>query len=234
MTGARDPVLGSGDGQAPTRSSVDRLEDALRERILSGAYPPGSRLVLSKVAQEHSVSFIPVREALQRLETERLVSFEPNRGARVAEISIADMRDIYETRVVLEQHAIRTAMPQLSDELLAVAEEALNRMEASFAAGREREAYQAHQAFHFSLYEPAGSAWTMHIIRQLWASAERYVRLAAGVRPAPEVFVAEHREIFEAVVEDDVERALDGLITNLRTTERLLAESYESVPNRVG
>jgi DNA-binding GntR family transcriptional regulator len=74
----------------------------------------------------------------------------------------------------------------------------------------------------------------MHIIRQLWASAERYVRLAAGVRPAPEVFVAEHREIFEAVVEDDVERALDGLITNLRTTERLLAESYESVPNRVG
>jgi DNA-binding GntR family transcriptional regulator len=233
MTAARDPLLGSGDGQAPTRSSVDRLEDALRERILSGAYPPGSRLVLSKVAQEHSVSFIPVREALQRLETERLVSFEPNRGARVAEISIADMRDIYETRVVLEQHAIRTAMPQLIDEQLAVAEEALNRMEASFAADREREAYQAHQEFHFSLYEPAGSAWTMHIIRQLWASAERYVRLAAGVRPAPEVFVAEHREIFEAVVEDDVERALDGLITNLRTTERLLAESYESVPNRV-
>src|SRR5688572_16986824 len=115
MTAARDTVRGSADGAPQGRSSVDRLEDALRERILSGAYPPGSRLILSKVAQEHSVSFIPVREALQRLETERLVSFEPNRGARVAEISIADMRDIYETRVVLEQHAIRTAMPHLSD-----------------------------------------------------------------------------------------------------------------------
>jgi DNA-binding GntR family transcriptional regulator len=224
------PVAGA-DG-ARSQSSVDRLEEALREKILAGAYPPGSRLILSRLAAEHEVSFIPVREALQRLETERLVAIEPNRGARVAEISIADMRDIYETRVVLEQHAIRTAIPRLTEPELKAASDALDRMESSFAAGREREAYRAHQEFHFSLYEPAGSAWTMHVIRQLWASAERYVRLAAGVRPAPDVFVAEHREIFRAVAAGDADGAAESLIANLRTTERLLTENYESVPHR--
>jgi DNA-binding GntR family transcriptional regulator len=214
-------------------SRVDRVQGAIREKILAGTYPPGSRLILSRLAAEHGVSFIPIREALQRLEAERLVKNEQNRGARVAEISIADMRDIYETRVVLEQHAVRLAIPKLTDENLRVAGAALDRMEERFAADRQAEAYQAHQAFHFALYEPAGSAWTMHVIRQLWAAAERYVRLAAAVRPAPDLFVAEHRRIFEAVVGAEVEEAVESLIANLRTTEKLLAENYESVPHRV-
>jgi DNA-binding GntR family transcriptional regulator len=214
-------------------SRVDRVQGAIREKILAGTYPPGSRLILSRLAAEHGVSFIPIREALQRLEAERLIKNQKNRGARVAEISIADMRDIYETRVVLEQHAVRLAIPKLTDENLRDADAALDRMEESFAADRQAEAYQAHQAFHFALYEPAGSAWTMHVIRQLWAAAERYVRLAAGVRPAPDLFVAEHRQILDAVVGAEVEEAVESLIANLRTTEKLLAENYESVPHRV-
>ena len=235
--GVEPRPVGQIDGNdRPTQSKtsiVDRLEDSLRERILSGAYAPGSRLVLARLAEEHGVSFIPVREALHRLEPERLVQFERHRGARVAEISIADMRDIYETRVVLEQHAIRAAIPVISDKQLARADRALDEMASGFAGGRERQAFAAHQTFHFSLYEPMGSAWTMHSIRQLWASAERYVRLAVAVRPAPKLFVAEHREIFEAVVQGDTEAAVESLIANLRTTEHLLTENYEGVPNRV-
>jgi DNA-binding GntR family transcriptional regulator len=231
MSGIQGDVQSHSDGAQGSR--VDRVQAAIRDKILAGFYPPGSRLILSRLAAEHGVSFIPIREALQRLEAERLVKNEQNRGARVAEISIADMRDIYETRVVLEQHAVRLAIPKLTDENLRSAGAALDRMEERFAADRQAEAYQAHQAFHFALYEPAGSAWTMHVIRQLWAAAERYVRLAAGVRPAPDLFVAEHRRIFEAVVGAEVEEAVESLIANLRTTEKLLAENYESVPHRV-
>ena len=137
------------------------------------------------------------------------------------------------SRVVLEQHAVQTAIPKLADEDLKAAGDALDRMEERFAADRQAEAYQAHQAFHFALYEPAGSAWTMHVIRLLWASAERYVRLAAAVRPAPELFVAEHRQIFDAARNGDVDAAVESLIANLRTTEKLLAANYESVPHRV-
>ena len=61
----------------------------------------------------------------------------------------------------------------------------------------------------------------------------RAAKTAAGVRPAPDLFVAEHRRIFDAVAAGEVEAAVDSLIANLRTTEKLLAEIYESVPHRV-
>jgi DNA-binding GntR family transcriptional regulator len=214
-------------------SSVDRVHQALRERILSGQYAPGSRLILTRLSEEHGVSFIPIREALQRLEAERLVVTETNRGARVAEISIADMRDIYETRVVLEQHAIREAIPRIDADALARANHALTEMQERFDAGDERAAFAAHERFHFTLYESAGSSWTMHVIRHLWASAGRYLRLAASVRPAPAEFVAEHRAIYEAVAAGDIDLAVERLTENLRTTERLLTETYQAMPHRI-
>ncbi len=208
-------------------TSVDRVHRALRENILSGAYAPGSRLILSRLAAEHEVSFIPVREALQRLEAERMVSIEPNRGATVTAISIEDMRDIYETRLVLEESAIRAAVARISPTELSRAEAALRSMREHFREGDEPAAYAAHESFHFTLYEVAGSPWTVHLLRQLWASAERYVRLAAGVRPDPALFVAEHEEILAAVKKGDADAAASRLADNLRTTEKLLAETYE-------
>jgi DNA-binding GntR family transcriptional regulator len=209
------------------RSSVDRVHEALREKILSGVYPPGSRLILSRLAAEHEMSFIPVREALQRLEGERMVRSERNRGATVTELSIADMRDIYGTRLVLEDAAIRAATAQLEAPHLERARRALTGMGESFHRGEDRQAYAWHQEFHFALYEPAGSAWTLHLIRLLWSSAERYMRLAASVRPEPEQFVTEHAEILRAVERGDADEAAERLADNLRTTARLLADTYE-------
>jgi DNA-binding GntR family transcriptional regulator len=229
---AAGPKEGTEQGER-VFSSVDRVHQALRERILSGQYAPGSRLILTRLSREHGLSLIPIREALQRLEAERLVVTEPNRGARVAEISIADMRDIYETRVVLEQHAIREAIPRMDADALGRADRALTEMEERFEAGDERAAFAAHERFHFTLYESAGSSWTMHVIRQLWASAGRYLRLAASVRPAPAEFVAEHRAIYEAVAAGDIDVAVERLTENLRTTERLLTETYQGMPHRL-
>lgn len=209
-------------------TSVGRVHRALREKILSGDYPPGSRLILTRLAQDHGVSFIPVREALQRLEAERLVRIEPNRGATVTELSIPDMKDIYETRLLLEQSAIRAAVARISPAQLRTAETALRRMRTRFRKGEAAAAYAAHEAFHFSLYEAAGSPWTVHLVRQLWSSAERYVRLAASVRPDPDRFVDEHGEILAAVQRGDAEAAAARLADNLRTTEHLLARTHES------
>ena len=210
------------------RSSVDRVYEALREKILSGVYAPGSRLILSRLANEHEMSFIPVREALQRLEGERMVRSERNRGATVTELSIDDMRDIYETRLILEDAAIRAATAAIDERQLERAERALEGMRVNFLDGHDRQAYAWHQEFHFALYEPAGSAWTLHLIRLLWSSAERYMRLAASVRPEAEQFVAEHAQILRAVQAGDADEAAERLADNLRTTARLLGDTYEA------
>ncbi len=77
----------SGDRRAPPTRRVtkqERVYRTIRERILSGDYRPGHRVVIDSLATELGVSALPVREAIRRLEAEGLVVFRPNAGAHVA------------------------------------------------------------------------------------------------------------------------------------------------------
>ncbi|MQA72907.1 MAG: FCD domain-containing protein [Solirubrobacterales bacterium] len=208
-------------------SLVDRVQRAVREAILSGEYEAGSRLLVSRLAQENGVSPIPVREALRRLESERLVEIAVNRGATVTPISVNDMRDIYETRLVIETYALRRAFPYFTVTLLDEAERILYGMTRLLADARDRQAHEQHRRFHFILYEPAHSAWTMHVIRQLWTGAERYLRLSPEMRSTPEAFAAEHAAILAAVREGDPTVAVSLLAEHLRRTETLLSNTAE-------
>lgn len=212
------------------RSLVDRVHAATREAILSGVHPPGSRLLVSMIAAENGVSTIPVREAIRRLESERLVVVELNRGATVTPISVDDLRDVYETRIVMECHALRRAYPLLDRDVIRAARTDLARMTALLRAGRDHDAFLRHRAFHYALYEPAGSPWSMHVIAQLWSGAERYLRLSAGMRDSPEQFAAEHEEVLAAVAEGDADAAVARLEEHLRRTQRLLDAAYGDEP----
>jgi DNA-binding GntR family transcriptional regulator len=209
-----------------TLSLVDRVHATIREAILSGEHPPTSRLLVAKIAQESGVSSIPVREALRRLEAERLVVLELNRGATVAPISVDDLRDVYETRIVMECPALRRALPKLTPERLDEAQQAVATMTRLLRAGRSREAYESHRAFLFALYEPAASPWSLHVIAQLWTGAERYLRLSASLRESPEEFAAEHEAVLEAVRGGDADLAVTRLAEHLRRTASLVERAY--------
>jgi DNA-binding GntR family transcriptional regulator len=213
----------AGDGGV---SLVDRVHAAVRESILSGEYQPGSRLLAAKLAAENGVSSIPVREALRRLETERLIEVERNRGATVTPISVEDLLDIYETRIVIECYSLRRAYPKLDRAILANASRELKAMTGLLRSGKSGRAYEHHRAFHFALYEPAGSAWSMHVIGQLWVGAERYLRLSAGLRDTPEQFAAEHEAVLAAVRAGDEDAAVERLEQHLRRTADLLQRAY--------
>src|SRR5205085_4972524 len=84
-TAVRDTMQGRVAGEKRTGlTKQERVYRAIRERILSGAYGPGYRVVIDALAEEFEVSALPVREAIRRLEAEGLVIFRPNAGAQVA------------------------------------------------------------------------------------------------------------------------------------------------------
>src|SRR5258707_6182346 len=89
------------------------IADRLRSAILSGSHAAGTRINQDRVAAEHGVSHIPVREALRRLEAEGLVTFAPRRGFFVARLSADDAAELGEMRAALEALAIRVAVPRL-------------------------------------------------------------------------------------------------------------------------
>lgn len=207
-------------------SRVDSAYNQLRKAIIDGEYPPGAPLRHSELTDAFGVSLIPIREAIRKLEVERLVTSIPNRGAWVAPISLEDVRDVYDTRVVLEVEALRRAWPRLSDEGTSAIREVRDRM-----VGRKRRDnrfYALHRQFHFDLYDMSESPWLVHMIEILWSHTERYRRLAARIRNYVVEGADMHSLVLDAIDQGDLAAAQAALQEDLERTANLILETYET------
>jgi Transcriptional regulators len=97
------------------------VASVLREAIITGHLRGNEPLPQDEIAAQLRVSHIPVREALRQLESEGLVTYQPNRGATVSALTSEEIREIYEIRVILETAAIRRAASRLTPLQLAAA-----------------------------------------------------------------------------------------------------------------
>jgi DNA-binding GntR family transcriptional regulator len=216
-------------------SSVELVYQRTRHDIVTGDLPPGSPLRLQELAARNGVSMIPVREALRLLEAEGFVDTLPNRGARVAPLSLEDMIDVYRTRVVLESEALRQAMPNITPQVLAKA----RRLNAKIGRQKERKGYviyEDHRAFHFTLYEPSGSRWLLRLIGSVWDHTERYRRHVAP-RIAPRSTIEEHERILSDVERGDTDAAVRALQDHLEGSVDVLTAYFreaEATPDHPG
>jgi DNA-binding GntR family transcriptional regulator len=154
-------------GQGTQLTKQERVYRAIRERILSGAYGPGYRVVIDALAAEFSVSALPVREAIRRLEAEGLVVYRPNAGAQVAPADPGVFEDELTVLAVLEGYATALAAPQLDkDAIRRLTEineqmvEAMQRLD-SLSFGR------LNQEFHNIIYEHCPNATLVDLLRDV-------------------------------------------------------------------
>jgi DNA-binding GntR family transcriptional regulator len=205
-------------------SYVDLVYRRTRDAIIRGDYPPGTPLRLQDLATQNEVSLIPVREALRLLEAERLVETIQNKGARVSPLSLDDIVDAYQTRIVLEVDALARAYPKLTADELAAARRLKDDMVRRFKKGDDS-AYAVHRDLHFAFYDRSESMWLLHLIHMLWDHTERYRRLATPLHPNYDEVGEEHARIIDAVEARDVRGAKKALREHLQTTVRLLVEN---------
>src|SRR6187402_1183909 len=99
----------------PHGSTPDTVREALRRAISAGELAPGIQLRQDELAEKFGTSRIPVREALRQLEAEGFVTFLPNRGAVVSDLSVDEVVELLEIRIALECHALRLAIPVLGE-----------------------------------------------------------------------------------------------------------------------
>jgi len=217
---------------APT-SLVDQAYDILYARIADGELPPGERLVISKFALEFGTSAIPVREALARLLATRLVTFEANRGYRVADQPTAEqIRHFFQARLVFETGAVTLGIDNADDALIDRLEDVNDRM----ARGRYGKDFRGLRAFvdlneqfHLALVDLAENPLLREGYEHL-GYHQQTVRYNFG-RGVPDLaqIVAEHREIIAALRERDAERARAALTHHISDGyERLVSFSAPS------
>lgn len=181
-------------------SVVDRVSSEIRQSVLVGRLPPGESFSITRLCSELGVSHIPVREALQRLESQGLIELRPGRSGVVMPINIKDLKEIYMLRMMIEPKLISLAAPLLSDEDIQILSDALVGMEIEAANPQGDGFWIWHSKFHWQLLNPAINAWSERVLVPLWHGAERYIRLFYIEDNQIEGPMLDHRELYEAAI----------------------------------
>lgn len=163
-----EPLLRTMGGQITAR---------IRERILSGAYAPGSALLQDGLAAEFGVSKIPVREALVQLRAEGLVDIYAHRGFTVRPISPDEAEEVFRLRMLVEPAAIAEGAKRAEDEDREAAKAALANLNDGLAGRRLDLSGDLNAAFHLSLVVPRLQPVAAEMLTRLHTLARRYIAL---------------------------------------------------------
>lgn len=204
-------------------TAEEAVTASLRRAIREGVLVPGERLTQSEIASQLGVSRIPLRDALRRLEAESLVVIDGHKGARVTALTVDDIAELYEMRIVLEGLCMKYAVDNLSAStaeslaLLATASEDDN-LEPRAAFNRRRE-------FYDELYRHAERPRMHRTIMQLRDNVDRYHLLTNR----DHAHLA-HKELSEAIAAGDGVRASAVLIDHISESRDDLMAELASTP----
>lgn len=191
--------------EAPSMSL--RVYGLLKRDIIRCVYAPGDTLHEGVLAAKYEVSKTPVREALNTLRREGYVVPQPRRGYLVAPISLQDVQDIYELRLMVEPQAARLAAARIrGPELERLRELADTPIPADTEEGYSR-FLEAGSRFHAAVAAASGNAKLAETVEHLLEMMERFFHMGQDARDTDDGVVHDHGELVRALAEGDADRA---------------------------
>lgn len=213
------------------RSASDIVYEALHEAILSRGLPGGTPLVEAQLAEQFGVSKTPVREALQRLAHSGLVDYELARGATVHSLTMEEIHDIFELRVLLEPLALRQSAPHLTEDEIAELEAGLELSRKALEDGDFHALSQHNSRFHQGLVQHA----TNHLLLQWLESLSTRRRLISmqgwALENRSQRELEEHRGILEAIKAGDFDRAAERLVQHIERFSQIVLQNPDAAPS---
>jgi DNA-binding GntR family transcriptional regulator len=206
-------------------SYSEHVCEVLRDDILSGRLPGGSRLTEAYVMERTGVSRTPVREGLRRLEAEGLVTTHRHRGAFVTlRLTGPEALLVYDVRLVLEPQLTRLSAERMTPEDLGAIREILDRFE---VASEPADASRIDADFHMTIYEASGSE-LLNVLRGYWTRIQLELSERVYTTEVPRRFVREHRTIVRALERGDAQGAEQSMASHIEHGRRTLLKSLAS------
>lgn len=198
------------DTPTPTRRS-EQLGELIEERIVTGVYPPGTRLDEQELATAFGVSRTPVREALIQLASAGLVDIRPRRGATVPEVGPERICEMFEVMAEMEAMCGRLAARRITPMEQLQLQEAHRACEAARDADDPATYYQLNEVFHRRIYEASHNGFLAEQANALHRRLRPYRRLQLRVRNRMNTSFSEHAEIVDAILAGDGDLAASRL-----------------------
>lgn len=215
--------------QVPTLTEI--ALEKLEKLILSGALRPGDRINLDELSRTFSISPTPFREALNRLERERLVIYRPRAGWAVAQVSREEFFQSYEMQELLETAMTARAMDRLDAGDLERLETWNREMRRCHGRGDAQGVIGANLAFHKAIYDRYPNAIMRHTLEQVWKATHlerRWVMIWDTVQCVPRL-MEEHDALIRALGQRDEAAVRLVMMQHFRTGEEAFRGYFDRV-----
>lgn len=216
--------------RGPEETRASDVLQRLRNDIIACTHKPGTKLRFEALKEMYAVSFSTLREALARLVAEGLVVSEGQRGFTVAPLDLADLHDLTNVRVLVDQECITRSIQFGDDQWEAGIIAAFHRMDRLQV--RLGDVYplspewsKLHGDFHFALVSACQSPTLLEFRDVLFYRAHRYRRMSSQSRTHMRPKDVEHRMLMDAVVSRDTTSARDLIERHIRETTQNLVEN---------
>ncbi len=247
-TAGDDPAAGDRAGERPGAARRGgppgdlAIYSHVYDAILEHRLPPGTKLTEDALGEIFGVSRTVVRKALFRLAHDKIVRIRPNRGATVARPTVAEARDVFEARRVVEGAVLRALVERVSPDELESLRAMVAAEQAAFRSGDRRSWIRLSGAFHLRLAEIAGNQVLAEFLKELISRTSLIIALYEAPGNSACAF-DEHMNLIEAIARRDGAgaaalmeahlRACEGKL-NLEASERSvdLAEVFADVARR--
>lgn len=214
------------DGENGTSSLTGRSDglsgnvyQQIRNSIVSGELAPGQRVTETKLAESLNVSRTPIREAVQRLETEGVLRHSPRQGLIVRQLEYQEVVELYAMRLVLESTAAALSAQQATEPEIEILSDIVD-MEGSVETGDAEQSINYNKVFHETLAQSAHNRYLIDSIRSL----DNSMILLGGSTLVSEdrrkQAVQEHRAVVEAIKLRDAEAAKDAMAHHIKGAQR--------------
>jgi DNA-binding GntR family transcriptional regulator len=227
----------------PSRPPVERkkrgaVQDGvlakLRQGLMVGAFIPGQVMNIRNLAALVGTSPMPVRDALSQLLAANALEELPNRSVRVPVLSTARLQELFAVREAIECMAARRACENATPELVESLREINRELIGWIQTKAFRQALDANQRFHFTLYRAAQSEVLMPLIESLWLQCGPTLFFSLGSQNAPWT-AAEHTKILTGLNKREVQTVNDAVANDIRSVavhllKELRQQEFGSAP----
>lgn len=204
--------------QFKTTSLADQVFDKLENDIIQGVYPKGEILTELKLVEQLGVSRTPIREALRRLEQERLIE-DVGKGTRVIGISAEDVKDIMDIRVHLEGLAAYYATINLTSQGLSELAHIVDLQDFYFSKWDPEHLRQADDDFHEMICRLSRRTVIKDTLVPLHRKTRRYRKIAMEDKSRAEKTLQEHHAIFNAIASGNAQLAMELSAEHIRNAK---------------
>jgi len=206
------------------KSLKEQAYDALKTMILTGKLERGRLYNEMKWAQQLGVSRTPVREALLELSNEGIIDFLPNRGVIIREITIKQVREVFEIRQIIEGYVTQALGKRLTPSDLMKLDRLIKKQEEQAARNDNESFIETDREFHVFLASRMDNQRLESILQNLRDQMHLMGIYALKNRERAEQVLAEHIEILNALKEADARKAQKAMIRHLKNTETIIVD----------